>query len=153
MLVAGFHHHRGTFARWDGNAGPKASPLEAAGSYQALIGDHEEWPTSTATRTSDARGIAGSLPATVLTGIRHLRSSSQSEVPASSLTDTEPGGQDAVTMLLGRTDLRVPRLGIGAMVWGDMSTAPWWSPARQAYGPTCTVQERGRRWRRAWPPG
>ena len=41
---------------------------------------------------------------------------------------TEPGGQDAVTMLLGRTDLRVSRLGIGAMVWGDMSAAPWWSP-------------------------
>jgi aryl-alcohol dehydrogenase-like predicted oxidoreductase len=32
-------------------------------------------------------------------------------------------------------------MGIGAMVWGDMSTAPWWSPARQAYGPTSTVQE------------
>ena len=44
-------------------------------------------------------------------------------------------------MLLGRTDLRVLRLGIGAMVWGDMSTAPWWSPARRAYGPTSTVQE------------
>jgi hypothetical protein len=22
------------------------------------------------------------------------------------------------------------------MVWGDMSTAPWWNAARNAYGPT-----------------
>ena len=27
------------------------------------------------------------------------------------------------------------------MVWGDMLTAPWWSPARSAYGPTSTADE------------
>lgn len=50
----------------------------------------------------------------------------------------EPGQE---TMRLGRTDLQVSRLGIGAMVWGDMSAAPWWSPARSAYGPTSTADE------------
>lgn len=44
-------------------------------------------------------------------------------------------------MALGPTDLRVSRLGLGAMVWGDMSTAPWWSPARSAYGPTSSANE------------
>jgi aryl-alcohol dehydrogenase-like predicted oxidoreductase len=39
-------------------------------------------------------------------------------------------------MPLGRTPLRVPRLGVGAMVWGDMSTAPTWNTARRVYGPT-----------------
>ncbi|MGH3371750.1 MAG: aldo/keto reductase [Nocardioidaceae bacterium] len=33
------------------------------------------------------------------------------------------------------------RLGLGAMVWGDMSTAPRWNPARNAYGPTSTAEE------------
>lgn len=47
----------------------------------------------------------------------------------------------ATTMLLGRTDLRVPRLGLGAMVWGDMSTAPRWNPARTAYGPTSSEED------------
>jgi aryl-alcohol dehydrogenase-like predicted oxidoreductase len=47
----------------------------------------------------------------------------------------------AATMRLGSTDLRVPRLGLGVMVWGDMSAAPRWSPARSAYGPTSTLQE------------
>jgi aryl-alcohol dehydrogenase-like predicted oxidoreductase len=42
---------------------------------------------------------------------------------------------------LGQTDLRVSRLGLGAMVWGDMSTAPRWNPARNAYGPTSTAEE------------
>jgi len=54
---------------------------------------------------------------------------------------TEPGSQDATSMALGRTDLRVSRLGIGAMVWGDMSTAPRWNPARTAYGPTSSFDE------------
>jgi aryl-alcohol dehydrogenase-like predicted oxidoreductase len=54
---------------------------------------------------------------------------------------TEPGRQDATSMMLGRTDLRVSRLGIGAMVWGDMSTAPRWNPARNAYGPTSSAEE------------
>jgi aryl-alcohol dehydrogenase-like predicted oxidoreductase len=47
----------------------------------------------------------------------------------------------AASMRLGSTDLRVPRLGLGAMVWGDMSAAPRWSPARSAYGPTSSLQE------------
>lgn len=53
----------------------------------------------------------------------------------------EPGSQDAASMALGRTDLRVSRLGVGAMVWGDMSAAPRWNPARNAYGPTSSVEE------------
>ena len=53
---------------------------------------------------------------------------------------TEPV-QDPASITLGRTDLRVSPLGIGAMVWGEMSTAPWWSPARNAYGPTSTAAE------------
>ncbi len=54
---------------------------------------------------------------------------------------TEPGNRAATSMRLGRTDLRVSRLGIGAMVWGDMSTAPRWNPARNAYGPTSSAEE------------
>jgi aryl-alcohol dehydrogenase-like predicted oxidoreductase len=54
---------------------------------------------------------------------------------------TEPGRQETTLTTLGRTDVRVSRLGIGAMVWGDMSTAPWWSPARSAYGPTSSAEE------------
>ncbi|HEY9375899.1 MAG TPA: aldo/keto reductase [Jiangellaceae bacterium] len=53
---------------------------------------------------------------------------------------TEPV-QDPASISLGRTDLRVSPLGIGAMVWGEMSTAPWWSPARSAYGPTSSAAE------------
>ena len=45
------------------------------------------------------------------------------------------------TMTLGQTDLRVPRLGLGAMVWGDMSGASRWNPARNVYGPTSTKDE------------
>jgi len=45
------------------------------------------------------------------------------------------------SMWLGQTDLRVPRLGLGVMVWGDMSTAPRWNPARNAYGPTSSLEE------------
>ncbi|MFG1818758.1 aldo/keto reductase [Kribbella sp. NPDC049174] len=50
----------------------------------------------------------------------------------------EPNG---LSMPLGRTDLSVSRLGIGAMVWGDMSAAPRWNPARNVYGPTSTAEE------------
>lgn len=46
-----------------------------------------------------------------------------------------------LSMTLGQTDIRVSRLGVGAMVWGDMSTAPRWNPARNAYGPTSTAEE------------
>jgi hypothetical protein len=48
---------------------------------------------------------------------------------------------DGATPMLGRTDLRVPRLGMGVMVWGDMSTAPRWNPARNAYGPTSSPRD------------
>ena len=44
-------------------------------------------------------------------------------------------------MSLGLTGLRVPRLGLGVMVWGDMSSAPRWNPARNAYGPTSSRGE------------
>jgi aryl-alcohol dehydrogenase-like predicted oxidoreductase len=44
-------------------------------------------------------------------------------------------------MPLGRTGLLVPRLGLGVMVWGDMSTAPPWNPARRAYGPTSSRED------------
>jgi aryl-alcohol dehydrogenase-like predicted oxidoreductase len=54
---------------------------------------------------------------------------------------TEPGEREETSMRLGTTDVRVSRLGIGAMVWGDMSTAPRWNPARNAYGPTGTAEE------------
>ena len=49
--------------------------------------------------------------------------------------------QEPTSIRLGRTDIQVSRLGIGAMVWGDMSTAPWWSPARSVYGPTSSASE------------
>jgi aryl-alcohol dehydrogenase-like predicted oxidoreductase len=35
---------------------------------------------------------------------------------------------------LGRTDLVVPRLGVGAMTWGDPSGRARWTPAKLAYG-------------------
>lgn len=44
-------------------------------------------------------------------------------------------------MPLGSTGLRVPRLGVGAMVWGDMAAAPRWNPARGVYGPTSTKED------------
>jgi len=47
----------------------------------------------------------------------------------------------AATSMLGQTDLRVPRLGLGVMVWGDSSAAPRWNPARNAYGPTSSMEE------------
>jgi aryl-alcohol dehydrogenase-like predicted oxidoreductase len=44
--------------------------------------------------------------------------------------------EEALTsqMMLGRSGLRVPRLGIGAMTWGEPSEFPRWNPARFAYG-------------------
>jgi aryl-alcohol dehydrogenase-like predicted oxidoreductase len=50
-------------------------------------------------------------------------------------------GRAADWMMLGQTDLRVPRLGLGVMVWGDMAAAPRWNPARNAYGPTSSLAE------------
>ncbi|MFI7060611.1 aldo/keto reductase [Kribbella sp. NPDC050124] len=48
---------------------------------------------------------------------------------------------NTLSTTLGQTDIRVSRLGVGAMVWGDMSTAPRFNPARNAYGPTSTAEE------------
>src|SRR4030095_15775969 len=39
-------------------------------------------------------------------------------------------------MTLGKTDLRVPRMGIGAMVWGQPKGMARWTPAQVAYGPS-----------------
>jgi aryl-alcohol dehydrogenase-like predicted oxidoreductase len=47
----------------------------------------------------------------------------------------------ATTMPLGRSGLRVPRMGLGVMVWGDMTTAPRWNPARNVYGPLSSPQD------------
>jgi aryl-alcohol dehydrogenase-like predicted oxidoreductase len=47
----------------------------------------------------------------------------------------------ATSVRLGQTDLRVPRLGLGVMVWGDMSSASRWNPARNAYGPTSSLEQ------------
>ena len=38
------------------------------------------------------------------------------------------------TTSLGRSSLQVPRLGIGAMTWGDAAGLARWSPAQLAYG-------------------
>jgi aryl-alcohol dehydrogenase-like predicted oxidoreductase len=54
------------------------------------------------------------------------------------MTDDIPA---AMSMKLGQSDLRVPRLGLGVMVWGDMSAVPRWNPARNAYGPTSSLEE------------
>jgi len=48
---------------------------------------------------------------------------------------------DSNRMRLGNTDLIVSRLGIGAMVWGDLSISPRLSPARIAYGPAFDKEE------------
>jgi aryl-alcohol dehydrogenase-like predicted oxidoreductase len=37
-------------------------------------------------------------------------------------------------MMLGKSGLRVPRLGVGAMTWGDEKQIPRWNPARLSYG-------------------
>ena len=52
---------------------------------------------------------------------------------------TEEAGGPIAT--LGRTLVKVPPLGLGAMVWGDMSAAPRWNPARNAYGPTSSIED------------
>jgi aryl-alcohol dehydrogenase-like predicted oxidoreductase len=54
---------------------------------------------------------------------------------------TEQRQQPSGLVSLGRSNVLVPRMGLGAMVWGDMSTAPRWNPARRAYGPTSSIDE------------
>jgi len=45
-------------------------------------------------------------------------------------------------MTLGKSDLHVPRMGIGAMVWGQPTGLARWTPAQLAYGPSHgTVEE------------
>jgi aryl-alcohol dehydrogenase-like predicted oxidoreductase len=45
---------------------------------------------------------------------------------------------------LGRTDLEVPRLGVGAMTWGRPSGRSRWGPAKLAYGDTSGPEEERR---------
>jgi aryl-alcohol dehydrogenase-like predicted oxidoreductase len=45
---------------------------------------------------------------------------------------------------LGRSDLEVPRLGVGAMTWGSPSGRSRWGPAKLAYGGTPGPEEEGR---------
>ncbi|HLE16451.1 MAG TPA: aldo/keto reductase [Anaerolineales bacterium] len=46
--------------------------------------------------------------------------------------------------LLGRSNLRVPRAGIGAMTWGQPSGMARWTPAQLAYGPSQSPDEEQR---------
>jgi aryl-alcohol dehydrogenase-like predicted oxidoreductase len=48
------------------------------------------------------------------------------------------------TVPLGKSDLRVPRLGLGAMVWGKPSGLARWTPAQLAYGPSHGAAEEER---------
>jgi aryl-alcohol dehydrogenase-like predicted oxidoreductase len=50
-------------------------------------------------------------------------------------------GNEMTSMMLGGTALRVSRLGLGAVVWGDMSTVPRWNSQRIVYGPTSSADE------------
>lgn len=45
---------------------------------------------------------------------------------------------------LGRTDLQVPRLGVGAMTWGSPKGAARWTPAQLAYGASHGMEEEQR---------
>jgi aryl-alcohol dehydrogenase-like predicted oxidoreductase len=39
-------------------------------------------------------------------------------------------------MTFGKSSLRVPPMGIGAMVWGQPKGMARWTPAQLAYGPS-----------------
>jgi len=45
---------------------------------------------------------------------------------------------------LGRSDLQVPRMGLGAMVWGQPTGRGRWTPAQLAYGPSESAAEEQR---------
>jgi aryl-alcohol dehydrogenase-like predicted oxidoreductase len=47
----------------------------------------------------------------------------------------------AETTTLGRSDVRIPRLGLGVMVWGEASGAQRYMPAKSAYGGTNPTDE------------
>src|SRR5512147_1111156 len=38
--------------------------------------------------------------------------------------------------LLGKSNLNVPRMGLGAMIWGQPRGLARWTPAQLAYGPS-----------------
>ena len=48
------------------------------------------------------------------------------------------------TTTLGRSNLRVPRMGVGAMVWGDPKGLARLHPAQTAYGGTDGIEEEKR---------
>jgi aryl-alcohol dehydrogenase-like predicted oxidoreductase len=48
----------------------------------------------------------------------------------------------AETVTLGRTEVRVPRLGLGVMIWGEASGAQRFMPAKSSYGGTNPADER-----------
>src|SRR5215213_10620939 len=54
------------------------------------------------------------------------------------------GGWMTDRIRLGRTDLEVPRLGVGAMTWGSPSGRSRWGPAKLAYGGTPGPEEERR---------
>ena len=45
------------------------------------------------------------------------------------------------TTTLGRSDVRIPRLGLGVMVWGEASGAQRYLPAKSVYGGTNATDE------------
>ncbi len=45
---------------------------------------------------------------------------------------------------LGKSDLQVPRMGLGAMVWGQPKGLARWTPAQLAYGPSHGADEEAR---------
>src|SRR5512138_2883751 len=45
---------------------------------------------------------------------------------------------------LGKSDLHVPRMGLGAMVWGQPKGLARWTPAQLAYGPSHGADEEAR---------
>ena len=47
----------------------------------------------------------------------------------------------AETVTLGRTEVRVPRLGLGVMIWGEASGAQRLMPAKSTYGGTNAADE------------
>jgi aryl-alcohol dehydrogenase-like predicted oxidoreductase len=47
----------------------------------------------------------------------------------------------AETVTLGHSEVRVPQLGLGVMVWGEATGAQRWMPAKRAYGGTDPADE------------
>jgi aryl-alcohol dehydrogenase-like predicted oxidoreductase len=54
------------------------------------------------------------------------------------------GARPTDRIRLGRTDLEVPRLGLGAMTWGSPSGRSRWGPAKLAYGGASGPEEERR---------